>query len=176
MINNSYIGIPLRAQIQGYYIGETQSGFPYVTIALRVIDNQSHEILNEHEGSFYGPTARFYLVSSKTGKTNAFAVNSLRHIFKDWDDSLSWFEAQPHKDEWFTVNLKANQDGTGYDIEYLYPLNGQPYKPDRPDISALAQKWDKFFKSVPRPNATQPETNVLPKKAKKGDSDDDVPF
>lgn len=188
MINNSYIGVPFRAQIQGYYVGETQAGFPYVSISLRVIDNNDKEILTEHDGAFFGPTARFYLVSSKTGKTNAFAVNSLRHIFPDWDDSLSWFESNPHKDEWYTVNLKVNQDGTGYDVEYLYPFNGQPYKIDRPEVQALARKWDKFFKAVPRQGAQSQqqippppnqsvETHVLPKEAKgNGEESDDVPF
>lgn len=166
-------------------MAETQAGYPYVSIALRVIDNYAKEILNEKDNAFYPLNARFYLVSSKTGKTNAFAVNSLRHTFPDWDDSLAWFEGKHYIDEWFTVSLKATQDGSGYDVEYLYPLNGQPYKLDRPDVSALSQKWDKFLKAVPRQGEQQQqtpppnqsvETNVLPKKAIKGSEDDDPPF
>ena len=187
MIDNSLIGVPLRAQIQGYFVGETQSGFPYLSISLRVIDANARDILNEREGSYFGPSARYYLVSSKTGKTNAFAVNSLRHLFPDWDDSLTWFENKPHVQDWYSVQLKANQDATGYDVEYLYPYQGQPYKLDRPEVQALANKWDKFLKAVPRQGSQQQqqtppppnqslETNVLPKEAKKGDDGDDVPF
>ncbi len=172
--------VPLRAQIKGYYVGETQAGYPYLSINLRVIDNQAREILNEHEGSYYPPNARFYLVSSKTGRTNAYAVNALRHLFPSWDDSLTWFDSQPYVDEWFTCLLKVNQDGTGYDVESLYPMNGQPYKSDKPDTSELAKKWDAYLKAVPRPEAAAPAPQLAPvvinKNLKKTEEGDDVPF
>ena len=182
MINNSYINVPLRAQIKGYYVGETQAGYPFLAINLRVIDNSAREILNDREGSFFGPVARYYLVSSKTGRTNAFAVNSLRHLFPAWDDSLEWFGGNPHVDEWFSCLLKVNQDGNGYDVEALYPFNGQPYKSDRPDVSELAKKWDQYFKAVPRPEPAAPAPKlqaapvVMNKNLKKTEEGDDVPF
>lgn len=174
--------MPLRAQIKGYYVGETLAGYPYLSIALRVIDNQAREILNEREGSFYPLNARFYLVSSKTGRTNTYAVNSLRHLFPGWNDSLTWFDTNPKLDEWFTCLLKVNQDGTGYDVESLYPMNGQPYKSDKPDTFVLAKKWDAYLKAVPRPEPAapapklQPAPVVINKNLKKTEEGDDVPF